>query len=787
MPLPKRRFLAALALLLIVGLTAAALIHLGPTRSVEVVQAEASGAEAPVIQADSLEPAPFEEEVQEETAPGRVALLDAEEVQERAVFDEPIPDGYARLVLDITGLPQGDFAASLGDDTELFRFNLRDVKGKESWELAMTTADARDAAYLDVLAGRELVLTFTWMGHQGFYSNVRPRVKLQEGTTTRSELALGMDRAVKFRIVDLPCGLAEGLSVSGGRSPGAWTLPGQGTFPCIARANGAVDAEGNGWWIDGTKGTTGPAKKKQPALNAKWGQSSIQLDVASRTTATETGVTEWTLAPQEGLVVLRSALGTSLEVEYARVTHRWNGGDERTGPLSHLHGVRKPAASRPFMTVFVDGARLGSVRVEDVLNRAERCVSVEDLPFLPPDPNLEVTVSGVDSFRTRSAEWVLSLYPSDGVSLFKVKRDWAIHEQQICSEGDTARNARRVGTWEQEDGGVLTATAWVSPGEYWVSLNHSDVDGDFVQLAPLRIGEGRRTVLQLDAASAQTWFIVPRTETGRAPRMFADEGSLVLRASSSRMGTPLGFTSNREGYPEPPFALVRTFDGQPDAVLLSNSPGANGMVVPLRAAEPHDKALNADLIVEVPSARRVYVPFKRARGGRISGYSDSSDRAMEDEQSYSSIGHRGPSTVQLYNDATLGVILRGENTTGVVIEQAPQFPVMVRDWFFATRDGVELVGDGRGREVEVTSALSESCVLVLFPKDEQGYGYLPQSTGQIPAGATLTFWMPDAAKELRWYRDEPVTVANFGIRHRWAELPALGKIADLSGPTFVVR
>ncbi len=234
------------------------------------------------------------------------------------------------------------------------------------------------------------------------------------------------------------------------------------------------------------------------------------------------------------------------------------------------------------------------------------------------------------------------------------------------------------------------------------------------------------------------------------------------------------------------FALVATLGALPTRAVLRASAGASGRVVTIRRPVASDDAEGADLVVEVPEWRSVQAPLLPVAGGELRGFSDRSAR-YDEGWLVLRAGERSPFTVESRGEGQVRVILRDASATGVVLEDRHSRMWMVRDWFHATGESLELACGGEGRFVSVTSNVGVRVLLVWVPKDPNQRGFAAKAAGSLAPGETKSLWVPAAAERLQWYAWEP-SFEEYGRKiSPWATSRVLGETLDLSASKIALK
>lgn len=317
----------------------------------------------------------------------------------------------------------------------------------------------------------------------------------------------------------------------------------------------------------------------------------------------------------------------------------------------------------------------------------------------------------------------------------------------ITRQGREVSFGQLLGHWRR-DKDALTAQVAVAPGTYTVVVEDANLAG-VVRLRPLTVRAGKTKRLELDLSSCAVWTVMAREVGGgpcndvSQPHVLEISGARFRRWDGSRR--PAFYFADTQGPNEARF-FVRTFDGAPSKARLYGCPGVNGQLATLRPQRIGDDA-DADLIVCVPPAVEVSAAVDPVAQGGLVGLVYGSEAEPTDIFPLPILpvpmNRSGVRSVA----GSVRIAVRGHSTRGIIIERCQGEPLLLRDWFDATPAGVTLVGNGRGRFLQVTSMRSEPLKLVLLPNNPK---HRPFHAGRLTQDQSRNLWIPDSAKALEW-------------------------------------
>ncbi len=341
-------------------------------------------------------------------------------------------------------------------------------------------------------------------------------------------------------------------------------------------------------------------------------------------------------------------------------------------------------------------------------------------------------------------------------------------------------------------GAPLAATIELPPGRYWVTLDDGRTGQKHLLLRPIRVPKDGDLTLALDLSKARPWIVAPRTLEGQIPSAMGQHSALHIAGAIVHMPGRLHVTEIPGAQAEPPFAHFYTFDEAPTSARFIGVAGASGWQVPLLSSKDGNDREKGSADAFGPSLLAAHLPnaefhgtdFHPIAGGPLRGFLSTSDRAQEWPADVGITGFglepRGFEAWPPFD--SFGVHLRGDRTTGVVVEEAEPFGVMVRDWFEVNPAGIQLGHGGEGHCLLVRSDLPTTVALVVWPGRGTPEDGLPELTCYIEPGESRTLWIPSGATRITGHPGEEPCKANRWRRHRWEEVDKILDMPLIPGP-----
>lgn len=654
--------------------------------------------------------------------------------------------GKARILVRVIGAP----VASQDTARGLRRFNLGALSEGSYLSGCRSEFDldgAQASADWDVPAGLPLTFGLVALGLSARFH--APAVTLKEGATEELTVDLGHG-AVRFvQVAGIPCEAVGGLRVESRGSFGSVSLPGGWSGPFEVRGESVSDPSGRALVLV-------PKEAEVTYTVGLKGRSYVAgLEYVH-------GATGATLTPLAPLVTLRSPPGTELFVEAGTLGAPINWG--RGHDLPNRNVALLPAALPEPMRVLVDGTSLGMIGHDAWPAGEPHCLEVGDLHWSRELASVTFKVLGFEGAKATLmvygdssgfGEAAEPLGPRRSFELAMASGAWQLPVGSVREVDHMGGGPKTLGKWTSDASGVRSCEVHLPPGEYVACLQVQPGHRRVLSLGPFVVGEaGIQTVL-LDESQVQAWTIVPRdADAGRCAGI-AMPGNLWIKAiklgPNKRLHGRWPYVGGPEGGPEPSFT-IETFGMQPTEARLSRTPGANGLIVPLRPSTIEDAAGEARLVAVVPAALMLYLPIAPVDGGHLGGSVDGETAVPDLERMYSSDMEVVPNSVSYDDEKGLCLSLRSERVTGVISEFKGS-NVQVRDWFSATKGGIELASGGRGRFVEVTSSAATELRLRLVPSVRGQGRYLPSYHGDVYPGVVRRLWIPETALRLEWWNE----------------------------------
>ena len=445
----------------------------------------------------------------------------------------------------------------------------------------------------------------------------------------------------------------------------------------------------------------------------------------------------------------------------------WNSNYASTGPYAHLASSWR--RDLPLYTVFVDHQRRGVVRGADLDSLAPGCTHVDQLPYAPDEPNVEIRIVNAhcawplfdeegQQSGNHPTNWMLHIDPVD-MGYDNPDLTWENSDQfEVVAARGYASNRHWLAKWDQTGGNERSATLTLPPGAYHVALEEENSGRKYIQTAPLVVREGVSTAqLQFDIAEAEQRVVVARTPDGQVPGYHAARGVLI-GAGSFYIGESLSFHSRMQHVKTPKDERVAVFWGwgaPPGLARLTGAPGANGRAVPIRPVLPSDHTPFADFLVEVPNPRRMRTTVRPRFGGQLSASTDASIEALEPLGLIRSTPPPPSRTASHDGKETLTVFLAGESARGVLTETTREGRWTLVDWFEATQEGISFLGqdeEASGRSVQITNTSEEYRQVRVRAAGPHAAKYPEPVAALLAPGAVQEIWLPPTAGEVSWFK-----------------------------------
>jgi len=653
-----------------------------------------------------------------------------------AQAEEPLrPEEPQAVTVQVTfvGAPEGEFAASLEPGAEPVTLRLASRSG-DLMARSVGIEDLSEPVVLRYPSGPPARLSVT-VGTDRYGAAHLP-LDMPAGAVHQVSVDLGADRARRVRVLGLPSSAAGRAGLTNWAPLGALIGPDGTHVPIRGRWPLRLDPQGEGWVV--------PRGGHPPWLaleTVDGGSRWSELLTESRTDEL------WTLRPAHRLVELVAAEGADLDVERGAVVAPWNGYDDD-----------QPRRNRTFVeldpdriqTVFVDGERVGCIQERDFRGHGADVIDLDRCELPLPAPNLVVHV--IDPPAHGATLW----FEPAGEPVFDSFLGRTHRTGAIVPPGEVARNAPTLGEWTVDRAGGLRASVTLPAGDYRVALEGDGyVFPDLVRVEPVSIVPGEVESLVLDVGESEEHVIAVRVGPDlREPGL--DLPMLAVGAAQLWSGSYGRWIQGPEGdWRRLADRHVRlwTLGGPPETAVLLDLPGASGRRVDLRpmrlrTGEPSDRFAEADLVAVLRRPHVVRGDLPLIAGGKLFGWCDQVPRDMEPERHSLIVGGPPtPRTFQPFSGGRFRIWIRGEEATGVVHETPPAGLPILRDWWYATPGGVEFLGEGGGRNVDVTFALERPARLFIAPRASER-GFRPEFIADVSPGERIRVWAPDSAARI---------------------------------------
>lgn len=657
-------------------------------------------------------------------APFNLAAASSQQRARIPILKEP-----AKLVVTIFGGPGAGQQAA-----QMLTLSFNAGRGAPI-EIEHPFDDSRGTYTIEVPANAPLRVTLT---SPRVHFSAKSKLRIAPGLTEQLTIDLGYSHLRRAQLVGVPCEVLKGALVHTFGPFGSFSFSNEESRSFFSHQFSYTDDKGRAWALD-------PPQEKAKGY-CTIGDERFEVELRTNSNPTPLSSTEPSttpaatresslqVAPKSPLIGLRSPHGTKISI---------GDPDASTPKLASAFAAKTPANfavlaanSLEGTRIFLDETAIGTIDLERAQAFAGHCLHVEDLPLLPAFPALEVTLTS-----SGRGPYELILNPAENPAILGHQGRYGRGGGSIVAPGKTPRNRAPLGFWDTATPGVWTCQVRVPPDTYTVAVMDESNNQPTIRLTPIVVRSDQNQALTLDMDIAQQWRVAPRLADRSRFTHFVGTGGLNIAGCDVWIR------------PFPPMedcATFSTFDGEPTEASLYGSPGANGRVVPLRAVHSDDEARHINLIAVLPRASRIFIEIDPVASGRFGGISEQSDDPPEVNSVL--IGHSPPRTVQGHWNDRVGVCVRDETASGIVFESSlgsGQAPIL-RDWFTATPQQGQLMSDGQGRYIQVTSTLKQDVVLRLRPKALSGHSLSMYEIALVQAGSSKRIWVSNSAEVLDW-------------------------------------